>query len=60
MGRHATTLSSSTGTVARARLRGAAPQVYPGQTQPVQPSFPLWFWFLLLAIATVLFIVSAL
>ncbi|WP_295821292.1 hypothetical protein [uncultured Deinococcus sp.] len=60
MGRHATTLSSSTGTVARARLRGAAPQVYPGQAQPHQPSFPLWFWFLLLTIAIVLFVAASL
>lgn len=58
MGRHSTTLSNSAGTVARARLKGAAPQVYSGHAQPIQTSFPMWFWFLLLGIAVILFVVS--
>lgn len=58
MGRHSTTLSSSAGTVARVRLKGAAPQVYSGPTNQTQTSFPMWFWFLLLAIAVVLFVVA--
>ena len=58
MGRHSTTLSSSAGTLTRARLKGAAPQVYSGPTDQPQPSFPIWFWFLLLGVAVILFVVS--
>ncbi|GHF33876.1 hypothetical protein HNQ07_000210 [Deinococcus metalli] len=58
MGRHSTTLSSSAGTVARVRLKGAAPQVYSGPSQQTQSSFPLWFWAVLLTIALVVFVVS--
>jgi hypothetical protein len=58
MGRHSTTLSTSAGTVARARLKGAAPQVYSGPADQPQASVPAWFWILLLAIAAVLFMVA--